>query len=136
MSLLSGRISIFLSAALLGLAAFLGETDTRSVLAQSSGKDETPFYPAQPPPPEVDPLRIQRQTPQQREYRVSALLRDVLGKLWVGSWQGLARIDPNTGRILTRVNLPDVFIGALAEDKVGRIWVGTYQGLQRVDPRT
>ncbi|HEY9763317.1 MAG TPA: two-component regulator propeller domain-containing protein, partial [Trichocoleus sp.] len=68
------------------------------------------------------------------DYRVPALQPDYTGSLWVGSWQGLARISPQTGQVLARINLPSRTIGALAQDRVGRVWVGTYEGLIRVDP--
>jgi len=75
-------------------------------------------FESQPPPPSLP----QPDRPEQN-YRVTALQRDYRGNLWVGSWQGLAQIDPNTGRILSRISLPNTLIGDLAEDRVGRIWV-------------
>ena len=99
----------------------------------------TPSYPAVAPPPRVAPLPNQRQRQESTiptDYRVNNLLGDFTGNLWVGSWRGLSHIDPNTGKILSRVSLPNTAIGALAQDKVGRLWVGNYEGLMRVDPRT
>jgi len=99
----------------------------------------TPYYPASAPPGRVDPLPDERNfidRVQETDYRVSALQADYVGNLWVASWRGLSRIDPNTGKILARVSLPNVAISALAQDKVGRLWVGTYEGLKRVDPRS
>ena len=53
-----------------------------------------------------------------------------------GPGRGLARVNPETGRILTRVPIPSRTIESLAQDRVGRIWIGTFDGLVRVDPRT
>ena len=108
-------------------------------IAQSTTQEPPPYIPVT-PPPLAPPLPSQRQSQEARsvgeDYRVSALQPDYQGNLWVGSWQGLAKIDPNTGKILSRIAIPNRTIGALAQDKVGRIWVGTYEGLLRVDPRT
>jgi ligand-binding sensor domain-containing protein len=68
-------------------------------------------------------------------YRVTALQEDYTGSLWVGSWAGLTRIDPETGRIMARVRVPSNTIESLAMDKVGRIWVGTYDGLVQGRPQ-
>ena len=58
-----------------------------------------------------------------------------LGRV-LGGGAGLARVNPETGRILTRVPIPSRTIESLAQDRVGRIWIGTFDGLVRVDPRT
>jgi ligand-binding sensor domain-containing protein len=113
----------------------------RGALAQVKVPTETiPKYTPAAPPPLAKPLPHQRQQFEDqgigRDHRISALQPDSQGNLWVGSWQGLAKIDPNTGQILSRVNLPNTTVGALAQDRVGRIWVGTYEGLVRLDPRT
>lgn len=111
------------------------------ILTQPTPQVETaPFYPPDAPPPRRAPLPDRRQDIEEQtvgaDYRVSALQSDSKGALWVGSWQGLAKIDPNTGRILHRVSLPNTTVGALAQDRSGRIWVGTYEGLVRLDPRS
>ncbi len=111
------------------------------ILTQPSPQVETaPFYPPDAPPPRRTPLPDRRQDVEDQtvgaDYRISALQPDSQGALWVGSWQGLAKIDPKTGRILLRVSLPNITVGALAQDRSGRIWVGTYEGLVRIDPRS
>ncbi|UBF24874.1 transcriptional regulator [Kovacikia minuta CCNUW1] len=115
-------------------------TSKQQVLAQTiQPSEKTPQYLPVAPPPLGKPLPQQRQQNDQnlgRDYRISALQPDSEGNLWVGSWQGLAKINPTTGQILARISLPNTTIGALAQDKVGRIWVGTYDGLVRLDPRT
>ncbi|MCF0197496.1 MAG: hypothetical protein HUK03_09795, partial [Bacteroidaceae bacterium] len=70
---------------------------------------------------------------------VYALLRDRSGNVWVGTTEGLYRMDSRTGRmehILLESN-PSTFVFCLAEDSVGRIWVGTRSvGLMIYDTRT
>lgn len=62
--------------------------------------------------------------------RVTALLQDSRGFLWVGTDTGLSRFD---GRSFTRMStadgLPHPVVRSLAEDGDGRIWVGTSHGL-------
>ena len=90
------------------------------------------------PPPRVVPLPSERPaqvSPLATDFQVGALQSDYTGSLWVGSHQGLARINPATGVIQSRVNVPNRFIDAMTQDRVGRIWLGTYDGLVRVDPR-
>lgn len=111
------------------------------ILTQPSPQIETaPFYPPDAPPARRTPLPDRHQDIEEQtvtaDYRISALQPDSKGALWVGSWQGLAKIDPKTGRILNRVSLPNTTVGALAQDRSGRIWVGTYEGLVRIDPRS
>ncbi|WP_421657718.1 ligand-binding sensor domain-containing protein [Leptothermofonsia sp. ETS-13] len=130
----------------LGLQAFVTASSGASfpspeILAQAPAPNQTtPLYLPKAPPPRVSPLPNQRQQIEERsitsDYRISSLQPDSRGGLWVGSWQGLARINPKTGHILSRISLPNATVGALAQDRVGRIWVGTYEGLVRVDPRT
>ena len=110
-------------------------------LAQSPLQPESaPLYSPDAPPPRRSPLPDRRQDVDEQsignDYRVSALQADSQGALWVGSWQGLAKINPSTGAILSRISLPNTTIGALAQDRSGRIWVGTYEGLSRIDPKT
>lgn len=102
--------------------------------------EAAPRYPSTAPPPPPMPLPDQWQLDQPAaigtDHRVSALQADYRGDLWVASWQGVAKIDPDTGRILQRVGLPNQVVSALAQDRSGRLWVGTYEGLVRLDPRT
>lgn len=76
-----------------------------------------------------------RSNPIEADYTVGALQRDYTGSLWVGSRQGLSRINPETGRVMATVPVPNLFIDSMAQDKVGRIWLGTPEGLIRVEPR-
>ena len=132
------RTSLLTTSILLGLIA-LPSIGWAQKTPDINSSDLTPAYPSSAPPPRVEPLPdergVQENSPK-TDYRVGNLLGDVTGNLWVGSWRGLSRIDPKTGKIVSRVSLPNVAIGALAQDKVGRLWVGSYDGLFRVDPRT
>jgi ligand-binding sensor domain-containing protein len=128
------QLNLLINSTLGGILAISGLNI--SAIAQSSldvdPGELTPSYPNSAPPPRDEKVPVNSDV----DYRVSALQTDFTGNLWVGSWRGLSRIDPNTGNILARVNLPNLAIGALTQDKVGRLWVGTYEGLKRVDLRT
>lgn len=129
--------NLLITSALTGLMVLAGAN--RVTFAQNTldidPSELTPAYPASAPPPEKEESADDDRR-QEVDYRVNALQRDFTGNLWVGAWRGLSRIDPNTGKILARVSLPNTAIGAIAQDKVGRLWVGTYEGLKRVDLRT
>lgn len=112
-----------------------------TILAQTTGDpNAAPLYPSAAPPPAVTPLPNQRQQQEEQsvspDYRVGALQSVGDSTLWVGSWQGLAQINPASGKVRARISLPNQTVGALAIDRVGRLWVGTYDGLVRLDPRT
>jgi len=76
--------------------------------------------------------------------RVTAILRDRTGVLWVGtgayyepSLGGPATLDPATGRFtLHHQGLAHRHIMAILEDRAGTIWVGTEEGLAVLDRRT
>ncbi len=73
--------------------------------------------------------------------RVNALEYDNLGRLWIGTARGLARLDAD-GRLATWRNrpgdpqaLPADDISALRQDRLGALWVGTWNGgLALFDP--
>ena len=156
MALGSIQISLLISATLLGLLPVSQATaqslrQIQPILPQNelepvqSGSplepiQSGPSYVGDPPPPVnqlLPPERLRQDVePLPKDFRVSALQPDFTGDLWVGSWLGLARINPNTGRLLARISLPNYTIGALAQDRVGRIWAGSYEGLLRIDPRS
>jgi diguanylate cyclase (GGDEF)-like protein len=73
------------------------------------------------------------------------LVRDIVeagdGRYWVGTLNGLDRLDPRTGRFEHfRHDPQDPFslsnnrVNAVARDRKGRLWVGTQGGLNRLDP--
>ncbi|MHC5829659.1 MAG: transcriptional regulator, partial [Nostoc sp.] len=123
MVLFCKHTSLLITSILLGLIASPGMGWAQKT-PEINSSDVTPAYPPSPPPPRVEPLPdergVQEHSPK-TDYRVGNLLADVSGNLWVGSGRGLSRIDPKTGKIISRVSLPSIAIGALAQDKVGRL---------------
>jgi ligand-binding sensor domain-containing protein len=75
-------------------------------------------------------------------HHIETVYADRNGMIWVGSQQGLGRLDPATG-IFTHFfheqnesSLSDNEVKAIFEDHEGMIWVGTNKGLNRLDPGT
>ena len=63
---------------------------------------------------------------------VSAILKDHLGRLWVGTATGLDRLDEKTGKFIHYRNIPGNdsslscdFVRAIYEDRTGALWIGT-----------
>ncbi len=57
------------------------------------------------------------------------------GMIWVGTSQGMARLDPGSGKVSWFRHAPDDpsslgpgFVPALIEDRAGRLWAGTGEG--------
>ena len=70
---------------------------------------------------------------------VSGLVETRRGELWLATFSGLVRLDPQTGAmvILDRdTGLPNDEVASLLEDDEGLLWVSTGYGLARVDPAT
>ena len=71
--------------------------------------------------------------------RVNALCVDHAGTLWVGTQNGLDRLDRNTGEFTVfgeRDGLPNNAIEGILEDAAGNLWLSTGNGLSRFNPRT
>ena len=75
--------------------------------------------------------------------RVRALVADPAGDLWIGTNDGLDRMNPATGTFThfrhdpaNPYSLSDDQVRALYQDASGRLWVGTRIGLNLFDPRT
>jgi len=65
--------------------------------------------------------------------RVSALLQDAAGDVWIGTNGGLARLQDKTFSSLTkRRGLNDDYVRALGQSTDGSLWVGTSAGLNQV----
>ena len=78
------------------------------------------------------------------DNRVSAIVRDSSGHLWVGTWRGLNRMEEDT-RGFTRFfhdpedeqSLGGDAIWAMTVDRRGRLWIATWGGgLSMLDPAT
>ncbi len=85
---------------------------------------------ALPPRPEVDGAHHQ--------VRVTAILEDSRGRIWVGGMQGVSLFDPATGQFRNFTHdpsRPDSLSGNLVrafhETRDGAIWIGTHQGLDQ-----
>jgi PAS domain S-box-containing protein len=70
---------------------------------------------------------------------VRAILEDGRGQIWLGTDNGIARLDPDTGTIQRypindgRIVVPEDIINSLFEDSRGRFWVGSSGGLMQFD---
>ncbi|MFW5693851.1 MAG: two-component regulator propeller domain-containing protein [Alkalispirochaeta sp.] len=71
---------------------------------------------------------------------VVAIARDSAGTLWVGTLDGLNRLDEETGTFtrygVSERHLPNKVVRDIHLDAGGTLWVGTYGGLSRYDPET
>jgi diguanylate cyclase (GGDEF)-like protein len=70
---------------------------------------------------------------------VRTLFEETPGMLWVGTNNGLDRLDLRSGTIVhygEADGLPSRFIDGVLPDGMGRLWVSTDRGLARLDPRT
>ncbi|TAE21787.1 MAG: hypothetical protein EAZ92_16555 [Candidatus Kapaibacterium sp.] len=77
---------------------------------------------------------------------ISCIIEDKRGKIWVGTANGVSRLDriDGTGKaVFTRfvsnpldfqASLANPNVSALCEDRQGMIWVGTENGLTRIEP--
>lgn len=76
--------------------------------------------------------------------RVSAIIEDKDGTLWLGTPNGVDRFDPEKGLFTHFRNGPcgptgrlrSDFVQCLLQDRHGRLWDGTPDGLMRLDRRT
>jgi len=70
---------------------------------------------------------------------VRTLYEETPGVLWIGSSNGLDRVELKTGRRAhfgEAEGLPSRFVDGVLPDGTGRLWVSTDHGLARLDPRT
>jgi ligand-binding sensor domain-containing protein/signal transduction histidine kinase len=66
---------------------------------------------------------------------ITAIALDSRGTLWLGSSDGLHRLEPDGTTRIYRFEdgLTNAYVMALLEDRHGRLWVGTRGGLVRLD---
>ena len=68
---------------------------------------------------------------------VNAIVESEPGVVWIGTSNGLDRLDRRTGRIdhYTQADgLPGVTVNAIVADGAGRLWISGDQGVSRFDP--
>jgi ligand-binding sensor domain-containing protein len=67
-------------------------------------------------------------------YKVHSVLKTTDGQLWIGTWDGLCRLEPNGSwrRFGPEHGLSHHMVTSLVEDPTtGDLWVGTMRGLNR-----
>ena len=78
------------------------------------------------------------------DNRVSAIVRDSTGHLWIGTWRGLNRMEEETGKFRRFLHNPSDpqslggdAIWGLTVDTRGRLWIASWGGgLSMLDPTT
>jgi ligand-binding sensor domain-containing protein/signal transduction histidine kinase len=72
------------------------------------------------------------------DNRVNSLLFDRTGTMWVGTQNGLDKLDPKTGTFVVytrRDGLPGNSVGCVLDDERGNLWISTNNGVARFDPQ-
>jgi len=70
---------------------------------------------------------------------VSRMLIDHAGTMWVGTYNGLDRFDPQSESFVVYkqdTKSDDEVYANFSEDKSGFLWMGGFRGLNRFDPKT
>jgi ligand-binding sensor domain-containing protein/signal transduction histidine kinase len=88
----------------------------------------------------LDPETDQRSPTGLMVQSISVIYVDPRGDVWVGSTDGLWRMDHSTGSVVhyqhdprRPTSLGDDRVNALLQDRLGRLWVGTSGGLDLFD---
>ncbi|MBL1173493.1 ligand-binding sensor domain-containing protein [Pantanalinema sp. GBBB05] len=96
----------------------------------STAKPSLPLLESSPPPK-------LRSVTQLQGRNITALRFDKTNRLWVGTGNGLVRVNPANGAVEGEIsNLPSAQIFSLAADTGNKLWVGTGQGLAWVSMST
>ena len=66
------------------------------------------------------------------KVQILSLLRDRDSNVWIGTAQGLVRVNSKTISLWDEGQLPIGAVNALFEDREGNIWVGGSKGLERI----
>jgi ligand-binding sensor domain-containing protein/signal transduction histidine kinase len=72
------------------------------------------------------------------DNRVNSVHFDRSGIMWVGTQNGLDKLDPETGRftaLTQRDGLAGNAVGCILEDKNGNLWMSTNNGVARFNPQ-
>jgi len=73
------------------------------------------------------------------DNRVNSVHFDRSGTMWVGTQDGLASLEPRTGRFNTLTQqdgLPGNTVDCILEDKSGNLWMSTNNGVARFNPQS
>jgi signal transduction histidine kinase/ligand-binding sensor domain-containing protein len=73
------------------------------------------------------------------DNRVNSVHFDRSGTMWVGTQNGLDKLDPQTGRfnaITQQDGLPGNAVGCILEDKNANLWMSTNNGVARFNPQS
>jgi ligand-binding sensor domain-containing protein/signal transduction histidine kinase len=71
--------------------------------------------------------------------RVNSVHFDRSGTMWVGTQNGLDKLNPQTGRFSAftqQDGLPGNAVGCILEDKNGNLWMSTNNGVARFNPQS
>jgi ligand-binding sensor domain-containing protein/signal transduction histidine kinase len=71
--------------------------------------------------------------------RVNSVHFDRSGTMWVGTQNGLDKLDPQTGRFSAftqQDGLPGNVVGCILEDRSGNLWMSTNNGVARFNPQS
>lgn len=77
--------------------------------------------------------------PKLPDMRVYSITEDKMGNIWVGTANGLCRIDSRSGRIklyTKKEGLADQYIAKLLTDKEGNIWISSKKGISKLIVKT
>lgn len=89
--------------------------------------------------PDTDRLDFVRYTPAGglTSNATTCVTEDEFGRIYVGTWRGIDRLNPDTGQIetfTTADGLPANFIDTAYRDRKNNLWFTTMKGLVRFEP--
>jgi len=89
--------------------------------------------------PNADRLDFVRYTPANglTSNATTSVTEDAFGRIYVGTWRGIDRLNPDTGQIenfTTADGLPASLVDISYRDRQNNLWFGTYKGLARFVP--
>ena len=69
---------------------------------------------------------------------MDSIYRDSRGTLWIGTRDGLDRLNPNGTftKFTMKDGLPDPLVKSILEDRHGDLWLATDNGLSHFSPQT
>ena len=87
----------------------------------------------------ADRLSFAKYTPAEglTSIATACVTEDEFGRIYVGTWRGIDRLNPATGQIenfTTADGLPASFVETAYRDRTGALWFGTHKGVVRLQP--